>query len=127
LGHPSPVENAFYKTVDLFDWDGYFTTTSQHFPLSLEERDGSGNVTNLHERYEIMSYAAEARCNALGAVPNAASMTSSVNLQSLWIYDPLNNHFKAHAWHSGEFRFNNMGEKNYWHTLLDKFGLLSSP
>ena len=109
------VEDLFYK------YPGG-TQDPPLFPLHL------GDATNVRDRYEIMAFAAEARCRALGTTSiNAAGFTSQ-SLWTMWPTDPFDGHnYHTHPWHSAEFRFTNMDQKNYWHSLLDQFHLLPSP
>jgi hypothetical protein len=107
---------------DLFYKSPAGTQDSPLFPLHL------GSAANVMDRYEIMAFAAEARCGALGTTPNAAGFNSSQNLMSIWPTDPLDGHdYHTHPWHSAEFRFTNMEQKNYWKALMGEFGLPTIP
>jgi hypothetical protein len=90
-----------------------------------------GNATNAasSNRYEIMAFAAEARCRALGtAAPNSTTGWTAQalpnNLGGVWPADNISSaqDYSEHPWHSAEFRFTNMEQGNYWHTLLGPNG-----
>ncbi len=135
-GNPAaaPVQTGFFKTT--FGPDP--NNSANHvqtgiLSLSLEDRNSVGTVTNLHDRYEIMAFAAEPRSLALGAVPSVSGM-SAQNLQGIWPPDPFNlsqepsSNYSSHPWHSAQFRFDNMAQANYWKTLLGPNGFdLQSP
>jgi hypothetical protein len=120
-----PATNAgFYKTEFVPD-SGYGGGVRQvgHYPLHLD---------NTAELFEIMSFAAEARSLALGAIPNdIAGFSGKANVTNFWLNtllapDPFPGHnYSDHAYHSGEFRFDNMDQKGYWDALLENFGLKS--
>ncbi len=81
-----------------------------------------GNLANVGDRYEIMSYASEPRSRALGRTPgNLAGFNETVNMRTLWPAD-ANNH-KGREWHSGQFNFNNMKQKAFWNQILLSFKL----
>jgi len=89
----------------------------------------SGRIPNLHlgtaadvkDRYEIMAFASEPRCRALGATSNAAGF-GSTNMQSLWPSDPFETDptklYSDHPWHSAQFRFTNADQHSYWFSAL---------
>ena len=114
---------------DLFMRSSYLTpymastiilTHTGFFPTTLH----LGTPANVQDRYEIMAYASEPRCRALGATPNAAGF-GSASLQDLWPNDLFNgNNYSTHPWHSAQFRFTNSDQKDYWHNVLYKFELL---
>jgi hypothetical protein len=133
-GSPSaePVQTGFYKTTygpDPNNSGGHVKIGT--LSLSLEDRNNAGTVTNLHERYEIMAFAAELRSLALGSVPSVGGM-SAQNLHSIWPLDPFNpsqepsSNYSTHPWHSAQFRFDNMAQANYWSSLLGAFHLISN-
>jgi hypothetical protein len=108
----APPQDRFFSTVQA---PGHAGTA--HHSLQL------GSTTNVLDRYEIMAFAAQPRCRALGAVANPAGLSSSQSLQGMWPSpDPFNNNYKDHPWHSAEFRFTNMDQKKYWRTLLGANG-----
>ena len=81
-------------------------------------------VTNLLSRYDVMAHAAESYSRALGATPGITNL-QNVDLSTLWpTPDPLNNTYKAHFWHSGQFRGDTPWQWGYWRTLLhdSRFG-----
>jgi hypothetical protein len=81
-----------------------------------------GDPTNIRDRYEIMAFAAEPRSSALGAVENVTGFTTQA-LQSIWSRpDPFQNNYKDHQWHSAQFRFTNMDQKDFWRVLLGQSG-----
>ena len=84
-----------------------------------------GDANNVLNRYEIMAFAAEPRCRALGAranVDGAVGFGTPTDLQGVWITDPTGQNFTYHRWHSAQFRFTNADQKNYWKTLLGPSG-----
>jgi len=83
-----------------------------------------GDAGNVLDRYEIMAFAAEPRCRALGTTANTDGFASSVNLQSdCWgNSDPFGHSYSDHCWHSAQFRFTNADQQNYWKTLLGPSG-----
>ena len=82
----------------------------------------------INDQYEIMAFAAEAQCFALGATPTSAQGMVSADLTApgIWKTDSYKNSFKDHVWHSAEFEFSNADQLNYWHALLNQFQLLPS-
>jgi len=82
--------------------------------------------------YEIFDKIIQARSYALGMQTNVggvfhnASGSHEVNLQSIWPADPLNNYYKAHVWHSAEFRSDNPQRWLFWDAALVQMGLKSS-
>ncbi len=90
-----------------------------------------GTAAKVLDRYEIMAYASQPYSRALGEVPDAKGF-SSQNLQpgsqgpKLWppdMLDPTNQSYSAHPWHSAEFLFANSDMMNYWHYLLQQYGI----
>ena len=81
-----------------------------------------GNATNVMDRYEIMAFAAEARCRALGTTSITAAGFTSQSLTTMWPSDALGHNYELHRWHSAEFRFANMDQKDYWRSLLGPAG-----
>ena len=76
-------------------------------------------MNSLANRYEVMSYAAQAYTTALGATPGVHNVAANVNLTTLWPSpDPLNNNDASYFFHSAEFRGDTVWEWNYWNTLL---------
>ena len=114
---PSPT--GFYKFVDVL------------LPPTLLNL---GDRADVKDRYEIMSFAAEARSMALGGSTGVNGL-EQVNLQELWPTDDspqsLRRHgnYSAHKWHSAQFRSTNMRQKDYWKTLLGNkgFGITTAP
>jgi hypothetical protein len=85
-----------------------------------------GNAANLRDRYEIMSFAAEAESRALGRVfvSVAGFEVHDMPGEQMWGTDPLAPHdFSDRKWHSGQFNFTNMQVRKYWAALLYAFGL----
>jgi hypothetical protein len=98
-----------YNDIDGF-YRGILTTTLLYFPTNT---------------YEIFAYCDEARCHALGAQADVGGVFSTikqVDLRTIWPPDPFSNDYKDHAWHSGEFNFDNMQQANFWKTLLSSQG-----
>jgi len=79
----------------------------------------------INDQYEIMAFAAQAQCPALGATPTSAQGIVSTDLTSttIWETDPYSNNFQDHVWHSAEFEFSNADQQNYWNALMKRFGL----
>jgi hypothetical protein len=115
----APVEDGFTK---------YGQVGFDHHPIYGNIPLHLGNTFNVRDRYEITAFAAEPRCRALGATSDAAGFGSQ-NLQALWPPDSfetdVNKLYSDHPWHSAEFRFDNMMQRNYWHSLLNQFRLLT--
>jgi hypothetical protein len=85
-----------------------------------------GDQSNPRDRYEIMSFAAEARSRALGRVSGNVSgfnSTHDMPADELWGVDPHHNEFRDRPWHSGEFNFSNMQVRNFWDQLLRTYRL----
>jgi hypothetical protein len=82
-----------------------------------------GDVSNVQDRYEIMAYASEPRSKALGGVTTVNGF-SAQNLPGIWPADSTGHNYADHRWHSAQFRFTNMDQHDYWHTLLNQFRLL---
>jgi hypothetical protein len=123
-----PVNNSgnlFYKTQY---WTSNNTLDGSNYTLFLDTGAPQGNLTNLPNRYDVMSFDGESRSLALGEVSASIAGFSSQDLQSLWpATDPLGatgvNAYNEHPWHSGEFRFDFALQHTYWGTLTTKFGL----
>ncbi|MEI6197101.1 MAG: hypothetical protein WCS42_22525, partial [Verrucomicrobiota bacterium] len=96
-------------------WDHFFKgTSSGGAPLE---------IASLNNRYEIFAYAAESRSTALGATPGIAGFFQNVDLtrtiNPIWPSpDPLNNDYRSHYWHSGQFRGDAAWQWGYWQNLL---------
>jgi len=99
-----------------------------------------GSQATPNDRYEIMSYAAEARSRALGRTPgpdatdtvpapsgDVAGFNGSLNLETIWPVDTAGqgNH-KDLQWHSAEFEFTNDQQVLFWYNLLNRFGIPST-
>lgn len=82
----------------------------------------------INDQYEIMAFAAEAQCFALGTTATSAQGIISADLTApaIWKTDTYKNSFKDHVWHSAEFEFSYADQQNYWHALLNQFQLLPS-
>jgi len=79
-------------------------------------------VNSVTDLYDVLAYAANPYSTALGATPGITNIVN-VNLAnasgSMWPSpDPLNNNYRAHFWHSAQFRGDCWMEWNYWNTLL---------
>jgi len=81
------------------------------------------NGTSINDQYEIMSFAAQGQCPALGTVSTDAQRIVSTDLTTLWGNDPYGRGFTDHVWHSAEFEFSNADQQNYWLAVLRRFGL----
>jgi hypothetical protein len=95
-----------YNSIDGF-YRGVLTTTPLYFPANT---------------YEIFAYCDEARCHALGAQVDVGGFSTQTDLRTIWPPDHFSNGYKDHAWHSGEFNFDNMQQANFWNTLLGSHG-----
>ncbi|MEI8180784.1 alpha/beta hydrolase, partial [Aestuariivirga sp.] len=86
-----------------------------------------GNLANVGDRYEIMSYASEPRSRALGRTPgNLAGFTQTLDLQTIWPPEAgkaAKDQHHSREWHSGQFNFNNMKQKDFWSQILLSFKL----
>lgn len=71
------------------------------------------------DRFEIFSYAAEAKSKALGVMPTGGVFTSFTNLESNQQYGP------EHIYHSGQFRASMATRYQYWDGVLTEIGLPS--
>lgn len=88
-------------------------------PLELPIPLHLGTPSNLQNRHEIMSFAAESRCRALGTTANTANFQSELNLSTAWGGVDFNGRdFSDHCWHSAQFRFSYAEQKAYWKQLL---------
>jgi hypothetical protein len=102
----TPPEDGFWKGSP--DW-----------PISLS----LGSASEVADRYEIMSFAAEPRCRALGTTAGIADFQSHLNLQTAWGGVDFNGRdFSDHCWHSAQFRFSYAEQKAYWDQLLGDAG-----
>lgn len=79
-------------------------------------------VTSLGNRYEVMSYAAQAYTTALGATAGVGNLTGSIYLgrtaNPIWPTDPTGDNYTEHFWHSAEFRGDYPMMQGYWNELL---------
>lgn len=82
-----------------------------------------GTAADVKDRYEIMAFASEPRCRALGTTSNTAGFDST-NLQDLWPSDPFETDptklYSDHPWHSAQFRFTNADQHSYWYSALSQ-------
>ncbi len=128
-----PYTYKFYHDPEGSNPDNFAKLDGTMHPLTLGDR------YTLHDRYEIMSFAAEARCRAVGATPSSLTLGDSLDLQSIWPADngiklhedvqPGGLAFSAHRWHSAQFRSTNMRQQRYWKALLGSrgFQLITTP
>ena len=81
------------------------------------------------DRYEIFNAIIQARSYALGAQPDVGGAFmvgtnyNQVPLPSVWPPDPLNNDYRAHIYHSAEFRSDNAQRWQFWNAVLIKMKL----
>lgn len=79
--------------------------------------------------YQLFAYCVEARCFALGAQKDVggsfqkAGNPQQANLPSVWPPDPQNLNYKAHLWHSAEFRTDTIQSWQFWRRMLTAFDL----
>ena len=114
LGAPPDLHSSFIR------FDHYDELAN---PVGIQEMQ-LGTQAAVGDRYEIMAFAAESRSKALGGTADAAKLTDSVSLPSIWPADvesPLRP-YSSHKWHSAEFRSTNMRQQGYWKTLLGPKG-----
>ena len=105
-----------------FTKNGVTGYTSSGRPITGNVPLNLGTPANLADRYEILAFAAEPRCMALGRTPNAAGFNSQPLGLGIWTYDPYPGHdYSTHPWHSGEFNFDTVMQLNWWGTLLNTF------
>ncbi len=81
------------------------------------------------DRYQLFANFIQSRSYALGMQPNVGgpfATARQVNLPSIWPPDPLNNGYRAHIYHSAEFRSDNPSRWLFWDTLLFQMGLKNS-
>ncbi len=77
-------------------------------------------VTNIPNRYEVMSFAAQSWTTAFGATPVTSNITANVDLGLVWPPDTVHpaTPFDEHFYHSAQFRGANWQQQNYWRTFL---------
>jgi hypothetical protein len=100
------------STNDPAPWNHFEFIPVGSSPLALDI------VNRQQDLYEAMAYAAESRSKALGATPGVTTLSSTVNLQTVWLPDPSGHNYADHFWHSAQFRGDCWQQWNYWHTLL---------
>ena len=104
-------------------------TITGNVPLNL------GTPANLADRYEIIAFAAEPRCQALGRTPGANGFNVQQPLGAgIWPADPyyggtgdFHGLYGTHPWHSGEFEFSTVEQWGWWKKMMNTFGLPTSP
>lgn len=86
-------------------------------------------VNSLHDRHEVMAYAAPSYSTALGATPNVLNISQNLDLTTVWPTDTSGHDYADHFWHSAEFRGDYWQQQGYWHTLLfsSTYGFNISP
>ena len=100
-----------YKADSDTWWTDFFYGTQLIFP---------------RDTYAIFSYGDQAHGYALGAQPDvggAFTIARQVNLQNVWPPDPLNNNYRAHIWHSAEFRSDIAQRWQLWNAVLTQMKL----
>jgi hypothetical protein len=119
-----PVDNSgnlFHKSQY---WTSNNTLDGSNYTLYLDPSDPQGNLTNLPNRYDVMSFGSESRSLALGETNASIAGFGSQNLQSLWPTDTFSPFsYKSHPWHSAEFRFDAARQDGFWNELMKKFGI----
>ena len=75
-------------------------------------------MNSLHDRYEVMAYAAPSYSTALGAAPNVLNISQNLDLTTIWPTDASGHNYADHFWHSAEFRGDYWQEQDYWRMLL---------
>jgi hypothetical protein len=107
---------------DLAPWNHFEFVSTLGWPFQRDQNFDI--VTKMTDLYTVMAFAAEARSKALGTTPGVNNVTLDVNLErptspQVWpTPDPLGNNYKAHFWHSAEFRGDSAQEWGYWVELL---------
>jgi hypothetical protein len=102
---------GYSSTDDTWWQQGAFTNIQMVFP---------------QDAYTIFSYCDQAHGYALGAQLNVSGVFSTnnqVNLPNVWPPDPLNNDYRAHIWHSAEFRSDYAQRWQFWNQVLTKMKL----
>ena len=119
--NPLQQGDYFYKSLVTGHTDKGHPIYSD-IPLNL------GTPTDLQDRYEIIAFAAQPRCQALGTTANAANFNST-DLQQLWPDDPFYEGngdkygpYGTHPWHSGEFNFDTVVQWGFWDALYGPQG-----
>ncbi len=116
--------NYFYKSQKTYQpvgsHGGHAWLTVSNPLLSTAGKDSQGKP----QLYEIFSFAAQPRTLALGDTSgNIAGFAGYQDLPSIWPSpDILGGNYDEHPWHSGQFRFNNVMQNQYWKTLLGTKG-----
>jgi hypothetical protein len=111
-----PLADGFTK----YGLTGY---TSKNVPIYGNLPLYLGTPSVLLDRYEIIAFAAEPRCRALGTSPSVAGFGQQQNLWGVWPPDPFSDHdYHTHPWHSGEFRFDYVMQNGFWSALLGRIG-----
>ncbi|MGH7990790.1 MAG: alpha/beta hydrolase, partial [Limisphaerales bacterium] len=125
-----PIGGYYYYSGSISDpspWNNFeFIFTTGDPPPSPTYFD---IVNSLHDRYEVMAYAAPSYSTALGATPNVLNISENLDLTTVWPPDSTGNDYTEHFWHSAEFRGDYWQEQGYWHTLLfsSTYGFNISP
>jgi hypothetical protein len=74
--------------------------------------------------YELFDEIIQTRSYALGMQPNVGGVFQNngsfhqINLPTVWPSDPLNNNYRAHIWHSAEFRSDSPQRWQFWNQVL---------
>lgn len=100
VNDPAPWNNFYKKTL----------TASSYIAFDI--------VTNLNNRYEVMSYDAQSWTTALGATPGVLNLRRNVALPEIWPPDPTGDNYAEHFWHSAEFEGDYPQQQSYWSELL---------
>jgi hypothetical protein len=132
----------------IYSFDGYPYNGSAHYTpgsvddsppwLSFTEATATGTTTfnlgasgPITDRYNVMSYAAQARSTALGMTPSVGNLINvdltRTSPTRIWPPDTQNpaDPFSEHFYHSAEFRGDYWQQQGYWNELLgvDAFNL----
>jgi hypothetical protein len=81
------------------------------------------------DTYELFANLIQSRSYALGeedgvsGVFKVNGVNQEVSLPGLWPPDPLNNDYRAHIWHSAEFRDDAANMWQFWYEALHQMGL----
>ena len=99
----------------------YYSSSSGFYKITGSGTNGTHYLIFPGDTHEIFAYGDPAWSFALGAQANVngAFNNQQINLQSVWLADPLPNHdYSSHFYHSAEFRSDYPSQVNFWRTVL---------
>jgi pimeloyl-ACP methyl ester carboxylesterase len=108
------------------NYPGYFYSSSSGFyKIAGAGTNGTHYLNFTNNTHEIFAYCDPSWSYAIGAQADVSGAFNKrqVNLQSVWITDPLPHHdYSSHFWHSAEFRSDYPSQVNFWITVLGSQG-----